>query len=133
MHRIPLWGAIIIEVLLIFLAIGGNTDEYIIDQEKIWTMIGINFVLILIPIVKRIYSNSQEKEYTNSFVSEQKIRTKIQERDPETLFGMALLILQNSKSEEEKEQALGAIVYAAQNGYQPAINLIEDLKAKQSS
>lgn len=71
-------------------------------------MIGINFVLILIPIVKRIYSNSQEKEYTNSFVSEQKIRTKIQERDPETLFGMALLILQNSKSEEEKEQALGA-------------------------
>lgn len=34
MHRIPLWGAIIIEVLLIFLAIGGNTDEYIIDQEK---------------------------------------------------------------------------------------------------
>ena len=59
MHRIPLWGAIIIEVLLIFLAIGGNTDEYIIDQEKIWTMIGINFVLILIPIVKRIYSNIQ--------------------------------------------------------------------------
>jgi len=76
MHRIPLWGAIIIEVLLIFLAIGGNTDEYIIDQEKIWTMIGINFVLILIPIVKRIYSNSQEKEYTNSFVSEQKNQNK---------------------------------------------------------
>lgn len=46
---------------------------------------------------------------------------------------MALLILQKSKSEEEKEQAFGAIVYAAQNGYQPAINFIEKLKAKQSN
>ncbi len=128
MHRVPLWGAILIVILLIFVAVSGDTNEYTIDQEKIWTLIGINFVLILIPLIKGAYTKNQEQEYTNSFVSEQKIRTKIQERDPETLFGMALLILQNSKSAEEKEQALSLIIYAAKNGYQPAADLIEELK-----
>ena len=128
MHRVPFWGAILIVILLIFVAVSGDTNEYTIDQEKIWTLIGINFVLILIPLIKGAYTKNQEQEYTNSFVSEQKIRTKIQERDPETLFGMALLILQNSKSAEEKEQALSLIIYAAKNGYQPAADLIEELK-----
>ncbi len=128
MHRVPLWGAILIVILLIFVAVSGDTNEYTIDQEKIWTLIGINFVLILIPLIKGAYTKNQEQEYTNSFVSEQKIRTKIQERDPETLFGMALLILHNSKSAEEKEQALSLIIYAAKNGYQPAADLIEELK-----
>lgn len=130
MHRVPLWGAILIIILLIFVAVSGDTKD-IIDQEKIWTLIGINFVLILIPLIKGAYTKNNEQEYTSSFVSEQKIRTKLQERDPETLFGMALLILQNSKSVEEKEQALSLIIYAAKNGYQPAVDLIEELKTNQ--
>ncbi len=56
MKRVPLWGAIIILVILILVAIGGDTDSYSIDQEKIWTIIGINFVLILIPLAKRFFS-----------------------------------------------------------------------------
>lgn len=56
LKRVPLWGAIIILVILILVAIGGDTDSYSIDQEKIWTIIGINFVLILIPLAKRFFS-----------------------------------------------------------------------------
>jgi len=56
LKRVPLWGAIIYLVILILVAIGGDTDSYSIDQEKIWTIIGINFVLILIPLAKRFFS-----------------------------------------------------------------------------
>ena len=56
LKRVPLWGAIIILVILILVAIGGDTASYSIDQEKIWTIIVINFVLILIPLAKRFFS-----------------------------------------------------------------------------
>ena len=56
MKRVPLWGAIIILVILILVAIGGDTDSYSIDQEKIWTSFGINFVVRLIPLAKRFFS-----------------------------------------------------------------------------
>ena len=57
MHRVPLWGAILIIILLIFVAVSGDTKD-IIDQEKIWTLIGINFVLILITIIKGSYKKN---------------------------------------------------------------------------
>jgi|ADurb_Total_1013_FD_contig_31_2397631_length_1066_multi_3_in_0_out_0_2 hypothetical protein len=56
MKRVPLWGAILILVLLIIVAIGGNTSEYTIDQGKIWTIIAINAIFIVIGIV-RAYTN----------------------------------------------------------------------------
>ena len=56
MKRVPLWGAILILVLLIIVAIGGITSEYTIDQGKIWTIIAINAIFIVIGIV-RAYTN----------------------------------------------------------------------------
>ncbi len=61
MHKLPFWGAVGLLVLLIFIAIRGNTSEYSINQDKIWTIIGINFILILIPVIKEIFRSKENQ------------------------------------------------------------------------
>ena len=57
MKRMPLWAAIYFLVMLIIIACGGDTDTYTVDQGKIWTIIGINFLLIVVSIIKKIYDD----------------------------------------------------------------------------
>ena len=54
MRRVPLWGAIVILIILIFVAISGGGEGYSIDQGKIWTVIGINSIFVVIGIVRTI-------------------------------------------------------------------------------
>ena len=53
MHRMPLGIAILIDIFMIMLAIQGNTAEYTINQQAIWTIICINSLFITISIIKR--------------------------------------------------------------------------------
>ncbi len=57
MKRMPLWAAICFLVILIVVACVGDTDTYTVNQEKIWITIGVNFLLIIVPIIKNIYDN----------------------------------------------------------------------------
>ena len=124
MHRVPISMAVIILVILIFLAIGGDGDGYKIDQERIWTIIGINFILIVVAVVKRSYKKRQEREYYNSFIAEQKNKLMFERKDSESLFTSAKVSLETAKSKEDLENALYKIMGLANQGFYPAIEFL---------
>lgn len=59
MKRVPLWGAIVILVVLFFLAIGDDPQGTVLNREAIWTMFGINLVLVIIGIVRAVIQNKR--------------------------------------------------------------------------
>ena len=128
MHRVPLWGAVVFLFLLVFVALTGGDS---INQEEIWTIIGINFVLIVIPIIKAIVENISTYNATSNFISKQRIKTSLEEKDPETLYNLAVVSLINVKNQDDIKQSLSLLCYAAERGYQPAIELLEKIKCEQ--
>ena len=59
MKKVPLSFAIIILVILFFLAIGKDPDGYVLNRENIWTAFGINLVLVVIGVVRAIIQNKR--------------------------------------------------------------------------
>ncbi len=128
MHRVPFWGAVAIEIILIFVAISSGTSEYQVDQGYIWMIIGTNFLFIIIPVIKATIENKNNNEITNKFINEYSRDKLSKDTNPEFCFNMALSILKNDPSQEQIEYAIELLIYAAEKEYEPAKELLEQIK-----
>ena len=77
-----------------------------------------------------LYQNDSEIDSENAVsdqITKEIIEQKIKERDPEILFAIAIQKYRESKTEEEKYDAIKIIAYVADNGYEPAIEIMKKL------
>ena len=52
MRRVPLWLAIVIEISLIFVALSGGGDGWVVNPE-IWVPITVNAIFIIWSLVRK--------------------------------------------------------------------------------
>ena len=125
MCRIPLWMAISIEVLLLFIVIGDDPVGYTINRGAIWGTIGVNFLFIIIPILKRLYENAKTNTAIQNLQIKQDLKKMIENNDPEAMFNVAIFNLQNNPTEEDKQASLALIARASECGCQRAREFLE--------
>lgn len=122
MHRMPLWGAIFIEFLLIFVAIGSNNSEYIL-------IIIINLIFIVASIIKSNRLNRENIEGEKALkdiIYRDSINKMIENNDPELLYNLSLLtIMEPASSQDQINDAVKILIYCAKKGYIPAIDLLK--------
>ena len=128
MHRVPLWAAIGIEVMLLFIVFSEDPDGYIINRGAIWGTIGINFLFILIPVLRHINKISETNDAIQNLQIEHNLKKMIEDNDPEAMFDVAIFNLQNDPTEDDTQTSLALIVQASELGCQRAKEFLEALK-----
>lgn len=129
MHRVPIWGAISILLIQLFVYFSVDGSDYIIDKEYLGITIGVNIFFIVVPLIWRAIKQSESNAAVSNVIMEQRLNEFMSEHSSDENYIGALHMLQNSPSEEQVKVAISILSKNAQLGHRPSIEILQELNS----
>jgi len=117
MKIVPLWFAILVTIILFFLALDLNT-------EGLWTAFGLNFVFVIIGIIYAFVSNPPVSNNSLKKACDQTLEHEDLDKD----YSNGLLLLKYAETQADIDKAFQLLYYCALEGHEPSKNILERMK-----